>query len=153
LNKAMAFSTTLARVAAAIGDAREPWWIIGSAAVVLHDAQTGVGDVDVLCGEADARKLLAALSGEARAGTGDGLFRSAVFGRCEGTPLPVDVMAGFAVRGEPVRLFTREWIACGGVRVPVPSRAELIALLRRFGRDKDLERVTLLERLPLIRSP
>jgi hypothetical protein len=140
-----AFVDTLRRVGEAMAGAREPWWLIGSSAVVLHGVQTSVADVDVLCGEADARALLAVLGGEMLEQSGSALFRSAVFGRCETTPLPVEVMAGLAVRGAPVRFQACEWRAWGEVLVPVPSRAELIALLRRFGRPKDLARAALLE--------
>lgn len=137
---------TLFRVVDAMAASHEPWWFIGSAAVALHGVETSVADVDVLCGEEDARMLLAALGGKVSTSDGNALFRSAVFGRYQGTPLPIEVMAGFSVRGELVRLATREWIACEEVRVPVPSRDELIALLRRFGRSKDLARAALLER-------
>jgi hypothetical protein len=133
-------STTLAQIARTMADAREPWWIIGSAAVVLHGAATSVADVDVLCGEADARTLIASLGGEVLASDVDPVFRSAVFGRCATTSLPVEVMAGLTVRGALVRLATREWI--GGVAAP--SREELAALLRTFGREKDLARAALL---------
>jgi hypothetical protein len=54
---------TLARVADALAEARQPWWIIGSAAVALHGADVTVGDVDVLLGEADARGAAAAGAG------------------------------------------------------------------------------------------
>ena len=133
-------------VVAAMSALRRPWWVIGSAAVVLHGAPTSVADIDVLCGsEDDARAVISALGGEILVGTGTDLFRSTVFGRCSAIPLPVEVMAGLSVRGEPVRLTTREWRHDDDVQVPVPSRAELIALLRRFGRPKDLARAALLE--------
>lgn len=138
---------TLGPVAQVLADARESWWIIGSAAVVLHGAETNVADVDVLCaGEKDAWRLLTALGGKVLSDTGSELFRSAVFGRCGGLPLPIEVMEGFAVRGEPVWLATREWRRCGGVDVAVPSRAELVVLFERFGREKDLARAALLRR-------
>ena len=52
---------TLARVAAAMAQAgaRDHWWIIGSAAVVLHGVDTSVADVDLLLSPADAERLLA----------------------------------------------------------------------------------------------
>lgn len=136
---------TLVRVAQGMADACAPWWLIGSAAVALHGAETSVADIDVLCAEADARMVLMSLGGRVQPDGDDALFRSAVFGRCDTTTLPIEVMAGLRVRGEPVRLVTREWIACGPISVPVPSRAELIALLRRFGREKDLARAALLD--------
>jgi hypothetical protein len=134
-------AASLDEIAHAMAATTEPWWIIGSAAVVLHGVDTSVPDVDVLCGKADAAALLAALGGQVLPADVDPVFRSAVFGRCGGTPLPVEVMAGLTVRGAPVRLATREWR--GGA--PVPSRGELVALLRRFGRAKDLARARSLE--------
>lgn len=140
-----ALAATLARVRDALAGAQGAYWIIGSAAVVLHGARTSVADVDVLCADpANARALIETLTGEVLDETGGALFRSAVFGRCGATSLPIEVMAGFAVRGVPVILATREWREIGGVAVPVPSRVELIALLDRFGREKDLARAALL---------
>ena len=140
-----ALAATLHRLAEPLGKVRGAYWIIGSAAVVLHGAETSVADVDVLCADlADARALIDALAGKVLEGTGDALFRSVVFGRCGATPLPVEVMAGFAVGGVPVRLATREWRRLGDVEVAVPSRAELVGLLERFGREKDLARTALL---------
>jgi hypothetical protein len=145
----------LAAAVAAVANRLEgtgaPWWIIGSAAVALHGAQTDVADLDLLTEEPAAAAVLREAGIPARPGDGSDLFRSAVFGRIEGGPLPIEVMGGLAVRGshgwEPLRLTTRQAVCIGGARAWVPDRWELIALLRRFGRDKDLARAALLEAL------
>lgn len=148
-----ALRATLETVAQAMTAAEDPWWIIGSAAVALHGgAPITVADVDVLASVRDARGLAARLGLAADPGSGDALFRSAVFVRWNGLPMPVEAMAGFDVMvsgaWEPVWPVTRAWIAVGDGEVAVPSRAELRALLVAFGRGKDLARVTLLDEAP-----
>ena len=72
------------------------------------------------------------------------LFHSRWFARWDGTPVPVEFMAGFSMMedGEwmPVLPASRE--EKGGLFVP--SREELKALLHRFGRGKDLQRAAAL---------
>ena len=146
-----ALAETLAEVAARMGGARDPWWIVGSAAVVLRGAATEVADVDLLVSEADARALLSAGGVKSRPGARSARFRSAVFGTLEGAPLPIEVMGGLALNEDgvwaPLRLETRERHCLGPSVLWVPARAELIALLRRFGREKDVARAALLEAL------
>ncbi|SFP36720.1 hypothetical protein SAMN04488241_101186 [Sphingomonas rubra] len=77
--------------------AREPWWVIGSAAVVLHGGTTAVGDVDILLSVADAGLIAAALGIVVGPGGEHPLFRSTLFFVWNGTPLTVEFMAGFAV--------------------------------------------------------
>ena len=136
-------SATLAQVATALADAREPWWVIGSAAVVLHGGGTTVADVDLLLSRDDAEMLLRRWSLDPLIAS-DALFGSAVFARTTATPLPVEIMSGLKVRDVAVNLTTREVVA----GIAVPARGELIRLLRQFGRPKDLARAALLERLP-----
>lgn len=147
-------------VAAALVDAaqrmaaaRGPWWIIGSAAVTLHGARTDVADIDVLAQETDARAVLDRAGIAAAAGAGSERFRSAVLGRIAGGALPIEVMGGLSLHSgsagwEPLSLRTREPVLLAGATLWVPARAELIELLRRFGRDKDLARAALLEAPP-----
>ncbi|GAA3708237.1 hypothetical protein GCM10022268_16970 [Sphingomonas cynarae] len=136
---------TLAMVAQALADTRQPWWIIGSAAVALHGAVVTVADVDVLLYEDDARTILSALGIVAAAGEGTALFRSAVFGQWTVPPLTVEFMAGFRFHAadgwQAVAPATREQVTVEGHALFVPERAELAAMLRGFGRDKDLVRV------------
>lgn len=142
-------ATTLELVADALAPARHDWWIIAGAACHLHGVDTGpVRDIDVLLDERDVAAVLAPLGLAPVAGTGDGLFRSRYFASWNDPPLTVELFAGFALfeRGawQPIELASREWRRLGAARLPVPARGELEALLRRFGRPKDLARAALL---------
>jgi len=145
-------AAALAALAGRLERTQAPWWIIGSAAAVLHGAETEVADVDVVTDEAMAAALLREAGLPAGPGEGSDLFRSAVFGRIEDGPMPIEVMGGLSLRTargwEALALATREPVEVGGARVWVPKRGELIGLLRRFGREKDLARAALLESLP-----
>jgi hypothetical protein len=136
---------SLTRVAKALHAACDPWWVIGSAAVWLHGGATEVADIDVLSSARDARAMLAAWRGPVTIGAASERFRSQPFARLQGDGLPIEVMAELEVRiggaWQIVRPRTR--VAMGGVFVP--ERAELVAILRSFGREKDLRRATLLE--------
>jgi hypothetical protein len=142
----------LREVARRMAGAAAPWWIIGSAAVALHGAGTEVADIDLLADEADARAALEGADLAAAPGGGSELFRSAVFGTIPAAALPIEVMSGLSLRGaegwRTVELRTRAPVRVGEAMLWVPERAELIALLRRFGRAKDLARAALLEALP-----
>lgn len=138
--------TMLARVMA---DAREPWWIIGSAAVILHGADTEASDIDVLLGVAGANDLDVRLGLGLRGGRGSALFRSERYGRWSEPLLPVEFMAGLAVRGGATLVpRTRVPIAVGDAVVHVPDRREMIAILELFGRPKDRARADLLRARP-----
>lgn len=81
----MTISSTLLASSNAIGtiidQARDPWWIIASAAVALHGADPGgVADVDILLRAADARVILPAIGIELRIGSVHAVFRSSIFG-------------------------------------------------------------------------
>jgi hypothetical protein len=136
---------TLQATAAALAQARDPWWIFASAAVALHGApDAAVADVDVLVGEADAQRIFAALGLEPVADGGTAKFRSALLGRWRSQPMPVEFMARFEVHTEegwsPVVFATREPVSLGGHTLFVPAREELVRTLLTFGRPKDLER-------------
>ena len=71
---------TLVAVADRMASAADPWWVIGSAAAVLHGLDADpIGDVDIITSVADARRLLSALDVVAVDDDGTGLFRSEVF--------------------------------------------------------------------------
>lgn len=146
----------LADAATMMAPARHDWWIIASAALVLHGVDPGpVRDVDVLFDPRDAERVLAPLGLEPRRGSDDGRFRSDLFATWTGAALPIELFAGFALFENggwtPVVPQTRQLADCDGHRLWVPSPAELHALLLRFGRDKDLARASLLS--PSGRSP
>jgi hypothetical protein len=141
-----ALLATLPELAAAMREARDPWWIIGSAAVALHGAASvAARDVDVLLSVADAERILPALGVPLTPGVADSRFRSDFYCKWTAPPVPVDFMAGFHVFGTLLIPSTREPVRVAGVTLFVPSRGELVAMLRHFGRDKDLARARLLD--------
>ena len=145
-----ALQDTLVEVAMAMAPARDSWWIIASAAVVLHGADISVADVDLLVSRRDGEALLAGL-GPIDAPSPSDRFRSDLFGRWTAPPLPVDIMAGFQVLGagiwRPVVPATRIAIPFGSVTLHVPSISELIEHCHLFGRPKDIARAAILQRL------
>ncbi|VXC91977.1 hypothetical protein [Sphingomonas sp. 8AM] len=139
------FDAALAQVAAALRPARDPWWVIGSAAVRLHGAETSVDDIDVLVSARDATRLLGDWPGAVTIGAASDRFRSHPFARLDGAALPIEVMADLELCTDGVwrRVSPATRVALAGVFVP--GRDELGAILRAFGRDKDLARAGLLE--------
>ena len=140
---------TLVMLADTMREARDPWWVISSAAVALHGVTPiRVGDVDVLMSVRDAWRTMARLGVIPANDAAGPMFRSAVFGQWTATPLLVEIMAGIHVaaadRWTEVLLRTRLPVLVEGSAVYVPDRAELAAMLRSFGRPKDLERARLL---------
>jgi len=125
--------------------ADDPWWLIGGAAVALHGVGTGdLVDIDVVMSRNDAARLLHALGAAPERGGGAAQFRSAVFGHWRGAALPVDIMGDFEACSAGVwrriQPQTRDHFDIAGRSLYAPARAELIELLRMFGRPKDLAR-------------
>lgn len=87
-----ALAATLRHVAAGLRDVNDPWWIIGSAAVVLHGGDTTVADVDVLTTAAGARAVCAAWGRVPGAAAPHERFASVVFERLMDAPLPIELM-------------------------------------------------------------
>ncbi len=142
----------LIAVGEAARDLKSPWWIFGGAAMALYGLdEIHVPDIDVLCAPRDARALLAALDGHVVADPGEGLFRSAVFGRAPDQPILIEVMAGLEVRDggdwAPAAFASRRQVFVEDTALFVPDVRDHIALYRLFGRPKDLARVEQLERL------
>ncbi len=137
--------------AAALGaEASEPWWVIGSAAVLLHGGDVGrVKDIDLMMSARDAESFLRRAGVEPKRGKASDRFRSTVFGTWSKPPVPVEVFGGFELVTDggwrSVVLTSRQAISVGHSRVFVPSADELVRLLHGFGRPKDLERARLLE--------
>jgi hypothetical protein len=144
-----ALAETLAMVAQAAADAEDEWWIIGSAAVVLHGGKVPhVKDVDLMMSSRDAESLLRRVGEEPKIGTWSDRFRSDVFGILKKAPVPIEIFGGFRLsvdgKWRELSLLTREAMEVGGARVFVPEAQELVRLLNSFGRSKDLERAKLL---------
>jgi hypothetical protein len=141
--------STLLALQPALAAARYPWWVLGSAAVMLHGGQPDViRDVDVLFDPRDTEPLLAQLGLTRQIVAPDEKFRSDVFVHWNGGALPVEMFTGFRLceKGEWREYVPQSRIAVrlGAAQAFVPERAELVALLYRFGRPKDLERAALL---------
>ncbi|WP_435417162.1 hypothetical protein WAB17_09730 [Parerythrobacter aurantius] len=144
---------TLAALSAVMASAQEDWWLIGSAAVALHGADPGkIADVDVVLSEADAWVILPQLGLPVQGGPGHHQFASHIFATWRAAPLPVELMAGLrqCIDGawHAVQPQTRVGKWGEGWQVFVPEREELAAILRSFGRPKDLARLAALTALP-----
>ncbi|QNK00757.1 hypothetical protein [Dyella telluris] len=131
----------------------EPWCLIGSAAALLAGADVTVADVDVLTSHDDAERLMTVWS-ERREPlhepAGAERFRSH-FARFRFPGLPVEVMGGLELnQGDgwmPVRAGRLTLAGLNGLAVPMPSVDDQIRILESFGREKDVQRATLLRRL------
>ena len=136
-------------IAQAAVDAVDAWWIIGSAAVVLHGGSVPhVKDVDLMMSAPDAERFLRRSGGAFRKSESGDLFRSKVFGVWSEPPIAVEVFGGFsfATRGQwrALSLATREPVKIKGATVYVPAADELVRVLHSFGRPKDIDRARLL---------
>lgn len=148
-----ALTGALTRVAELMADARGSWWVIGSAAVALHGAPVTVTrDVDVLADPGDMAMLAAKTGTAAMSGVADERFRSAQMLTLDG-PLAIELFADFDVRGgngtwRRLGPVTRVMVDHDGMMLPVPEKTELIDILTRFARPKDLARAALLRAGP-----
>lgn len=132
---------------------RQPWWVIGSAAVALAGAEVEVADIDVLTSRDDAERLAALwheLREPAYEPAGADRFRSQ-FARFRFAGMPVEVMGGLELHGiegwQPVQVRETQVVVVDGIAVHIPARAEQIRLLHAFGRAKDFRRAALLQAL------
>lgn len=132
-------------IAGAMTGADDHWWIIGSAAIVIHGRSMGeIKDVDLLLSVRDAEALLCRVGEVPRRGEPSDRFRSLVFGTWREPPIPVEIMGGFSLATpggwKKVAPATRQLVSIAGVSVFVPSANEMVTLLHSFGRPKDLDR-------------
>ncbi|KQN71762.1 hypothetical protein [Sphingomonas sp. Leaf62] len=146
----VAHRDALARMAGVLRAATEPWWVIAGAAVALHSRRpVTVGDIDILIGIEDVALIRELPGVRVRAPDDNGLFRSRFYAALEANGVEIECMAGFelhrAGRREQVRPRSRVFVEVGeGLAVPVPDRADMVAMLTRFGREKDMARIALL---------
>lgn len=134
---------------------RDPWIVIGSAAVALAGGDVVVADVDVLTSKRDAECLLvpwrARLDDRHEPADSD-RFRSC-FARFRFPGLPLEVMGGLALRDangwQPVHVDDVVHVSCAGVEVPIPAVAEQIRILESFARPKDMQRAARLRTLAM----
>lgn len=143
--------STLSEILPALRFAQHDWWILGSAAIALHGADPGeIRDIDVLLDRRDYEAVLGRLGVRPSPGNADALFRSALFNRWQGAGLAVEFFADFQVRDgagwRTVQPATRVAVQRAGLACYVPELDELVAILRGFGREKDLARVAAISR-------
>jgi hypothetical protein len=129
----------------------EPWWVIGSTALVL----TGIAgvepdDIDVVASGSCLRRVLAKADIDEIASKPHPQFCSSPYQRIElEGATPIELMGDLHVltRSKLARvvLESRSEIRAGTAVVFIPSIAEQIALLRLFGRGKDMAKAALLE--------
>lgn len=144
---------TIIATESVLSDARDPWWIISSAAAALYGAHPiNVADVDVIISIEDANRIFRRLAIQQLASSDHPRYRSASFGQWTPNPLTVEFMANFTLREADgvwrlMKPVTRQQVRVGGKSVYVPEITELRTMFERFGRPKDYERVELLNKL------
>jgi hypothetical protein len=109
-----------------------------------------VQDVDLLMSKRDADAFLRQVSVEQGGAEPSNHFRSAVFGVWDEPPIRVEAFGGFRLfengAWHDVEIHTRERVQVGDAVVFIPNAQERTDLLWSFGREKDLERASLLRR-------
>lgn len=133
---------------------RDPWTVIGSAAVALAGCDVTVADVDVLTSKRDAACLIALwhtrLDDTHEPMADSDRFRSH-FARFRFPGLPLEVMGGLELNGsngwQPVHVDNVVHVTCAGVDVPIPAPSEQIRILESFARPKDMQRAAWLRGL------
>ncbi|MEO1552846.1 MAG: hypothetical protein AAFR82_02850 [Pseudomonadota bacterium] len=141
-----ALKTTLLRTADWLAGTRDPWWVLGSAAIALLGIDPhGIGDIDVLVSERDAKALIERHSLTNQSDGGTDKFRSNVFILPALGKYRVEIMAGYEIRlaneWTPVWPQTRRSVDLSGTSLWVPDAAEQIEILRMLNRPKDLDRI------------
>jgi hypothetical protein len=145
--------TGLVALADFMADADKPWWIIGSAALVLSGVQrVEPDDIDIVCDGETLFQLLEGSGVKIQPPLPHRQFRSIPYQRIlvpNGTPIELmgnlEVHDGTAFR--TLCISSREAVRAAGKTFYVPSIAEQIAIFRLFGRSKDLAKAALLEDL------
>ena len=128
-------------------DLLDPWWLIGSAAAWLLGLEGPVKDVDLLTSRRDAETLIGRWGIAPVQPQPSPIFRSALFAVRGDLAVPIELMADFSVRGQPLVPGSRVRIGWGKGALFVPDAAEQVTICERFGREKDLARAALLRRL------
>ena len=129
----------------------EGWWIIGSAALDLHDISgLAVADIDILVPSTErAFQIVSVLDAEICDMEPHPKFHSDLFAKADIGGIAVEVMSGFAImehgRFCPLVPGSREPFCFEQGRLFAPSLDELAEILARFARPKDRERLALIE--------
>lgn len=124
--------------------------------MVLHGLDLAIADVDLVLAPEDAALVLQEHGCILPSSDESGPYRSDVFGRIEGGPLPIEILGGFHAREDDrwvaVRPVTRLEIGLAKEEVFVPSLLDLASITRRLGRPKDVLRAEMLEALSKSRT-
>ncbi|MCA1935498.1 MAG: hypothetical protein LDL37_08600 [Asticcacaulis sp.] len=123
----------------------QPWWLIGSAALFLSGVPVTVRDVDLYGPTEVIEAARIALGVPVSAPRADDRFRSRPYFQYRPPGgLEIDFMGGLQVfsAGDWCELQIESDVWIEGVRVPTLS--EQAALLRLFGRPKDVARLALM---------
>jgi hypothetical protein len=129
----------------------DPWWIIGSAALVISGIE-GVTpcDIDVISTKRTLDRLLNSAGSVQALPKPDERFRSDPFGRIVGEgALDIEVQGDLEVcvdgNWQRLEIVTRQAIHVGNVRVFLPSLTEQSTISALFGRPKDLVKAALIK--------
>ncbi len=142
----------LERLSALMADEPEPWWIIGSAALILSGIAGIVpDDIDVVGDRAMLRRVLAKARVKESEPKTHLQFRSSPYTRIKvdgGTDIEVQGDLELRENGAWVRLVfaSRVAVTIGSARVFVPGIEEQRQIFRRFGRAKDLAKAAIVDR-------
>ncbi len=136
----------LQRTALFLSPTRDPWWVLGSAAMALIGVDPGkIRDIDVLVSSRDAQALMTQHDLPNLADGGTAQFRSDYFLLPELGVIPVEVMGGYQIyqagKWTQVSPVSRRRVKLGTTIVFTPDRDEQVAILQRLGRPKDLDRL------------
>lgn len=124
---------------------RDPWWIIGSAAMALAGVP-GIApqDIDVLCSRDDATRLRSAWAKQvdpAYHPQDEARFRS-TFARFMHLRMPLEIMGGLEVMTpdgwRPLQVRDDAVLGLHGHAIRVPTLADQRRIFLLFGRAKDL---------------
>lgn len=142
----LTFNQTLERLVCLLTTTKDPWWILGSAAVYLKGYDPGhIGDIDVLVSEADAQRLMSDHGIDNQRDGGTLQFRSAYVLRPSLGEMSVEVLAGYEIFQNDAWSYvlpgTRISISHKKMDVFVPSDEDLISIFERLGRAKDFDRI------------
>ena len=107
-----------------------------------------IADIDVIVSRCDLEALYQRIPLRDARDAGKAIFRSERFGLWNAPELPIEFMAGLNVLSEgnwqPLLPRTRQQVFTLGNALYVPEVAEMIKILRRFGREKDYRRAATL---------
>jgi hypothetical protein len=130
-----------------------PWWVIGSSALALSGVPNiEPDDVDVVSDSETLTCLLKHAGIDLTPSVPHARFRSQPYQRLDvpgGTPIELmgDLEVHDGTEFRPLKIQSRQTVVALGREFFIPLAQEQIAILRRFGRSKDLAKAKLLSEL------